>query len=159
MKAFRTPWWYYLIGIAMGLACGVLLLLVTETTPLSLAGAPWLVVVLLIICGVVTFILAWQTYQYVRAKPGARKVQSPQRSIVALMLAKSLAMAGAILVGWYSGQVLFAVWHSDVPLYGAVVRECAVAAFVAFADMIVGIVSEGMCQLPPQDGPENAARA
>lgn len=154
MKAFRTPWWYYIIGFLIGFICGVLLMLATESSTLMFMGAPWLVYVLMIAVGVITFVLAWQTHQYTTARPEERSMPNPQRAVLALMMSKSLAMAGAILTGWYLGQVCMSLAHLDVVLYANVLRECVIAATICLIDMIVGIVGEWLCQLPPEDGPE-----
>ena len=75
-----------------------------------------------------------------------------QLAVAALMLAKALGMAGAILTGWYAGQ-LFMCWpHANIPLYSNIIRECIIAGIVCLVDMIIGIVGEWMCQLPPEDG-------
>ena len=33
--------------------------------------------------------------------------------------------------------------------------QCAVAAVIFLADMVIGIVGEWLCRLPPMEGPEN----
>ena len=33
--------------------------------------------------------------------------------------------------------------------------QCAVAAVICLADMVIGIVGEWLCQLPPMEGPES----
>ena len=35
------------------------------------------------------------------------------------------------------------------------ITECAIVAVVCIADMIIGIIGEWLCQLPPNEGPEN----
>ena len=46
------------------------------------------------------------------------------------------------------------VWR-DVAFYQGLIAECSVACAVTVIDMIIGIVGEGWCQLPPQEGPEH----
>ena len=43
----------------------------------------------------------------------------------------------------------------EAEFYSQAVIECAVAAVACLIDMIIGIVGEWLCQLPPIDGPEN----
>ncbi|MFU0469191.1 DUF3180 domain-containing protein [Gardnerella vaginalis] len=155
MKAYRTPWWYFVLGCIAGLALGAMSVSVTESSSLVIAGAPWIALVVLVFIGIVTLVLALQTHQYATAKPKDRKMPNHARSVIALMLSKSLGMASAILMGWYLGQIFMSISHIDIVVYGNVVRECAIAAFVCFLDMIVGIVGEWLCQIPPEDRGES----
>lgn len=156
MKAYRTPWWYFALGLLFGFVFGAFLVSITESSAISLSGAPWIVLAVMIIGGIVTFVLAWQTHQYATSNPKERKPFNMQMAVSALMLAKSLGMAGAILTGWYAGQI-FVCWpHSDIPLYSNVIRECVIAGIVCIIDMIIGIVGEWMCQIPPEDGADAA---
>ncbi|RDW96353.1 hypothetical protein gvb03_00470 [Gardnerella vaginalis] len=156
MKAYRTPWWYFALGLLFGFVFGAFLVSITESSAISLSGAPWIVLAVMIIGGIVTFVLAWQTHQYATSKPKERKPFKMQMAVSALMLAKSLGMAGAILTGWYAGQI-FVCWpHADIPLYSNVIRECVIAGIVCIIDMIIGIVGEWMCQIPPEDGADAA---
>ena len=160
MKAYRTPWWYLVLGLLFGFVLGAFLVSSTESSAMSLAGAPWVVVAIMVIAGIVTFVMAWQTRQSVSDKAKKKnnnKRLNPQFAVAALMLSKSLGMAGAILCGWYVGQLLMSLPHSEITLYSSVIRECAIAGFVCFVDMLVGILGEWFCQLPPEDGPEAAA--
>ena len=45
--------------------------------------------------------------------------------------------------------------HIEADFYAHAVTECAIAAVVCIADMIIGIIGEWLCQLPPNEGPEN----
>ena len=60
------------------------------------------------------------------------------------------------MTGWYGGQIL-----ASLPHYGSGVLQpgrtsnATVAAVACLIDMIIGIVGEWLCQLPPIDGPEN----
>ena len=45
--------------------------------------------------------------------------------------------------------------HIEAEFYAQAVTECAVAAVVCIADMVIGIIGEWLCQLPPNEGPEN----
>lgn len=156
MKAYRTPWWYFALGLLFGFVFGAFLASITESSAISLSGAPWIVLAVMIIGGIVTFVLAWQTHQYATSKPKERKPFNMQMAVSALMLAKSLGMAGAILTGWYAGQI-FVCWpHADIPLYSNIIRECVIAGIVCIIDMIIGIVGEWMCQIPPEDGADAA---
>ena len=64
-------------------------------------------------------------------------------------------MAGAALAGWYGGQALMCLTHLEASYYRDAAVECAIALVICIIDMVLGIVSEGLCQLPPDEGAEN----
>ena len=156
MKAQRTPWWYYLLAALIGLIGGILLVKIDEVSSLTLIGAPWVVPVVLLLLGVAILASALQIHRYVNTEPAKRSgFIDPTRAVYTLVLAKALAIAGAALAGWYVGQIVMSLSHTDVPYYQQVILECAVTAAVCLVDMIIGIISEGLCQLPPIEGPEH----
>ena len=65
------------------------------------------------------------------------------------------ASAGAALAGWYGGQALMCLTHLEASYYYDAAVECAIALVICIIDMVLGIVSEGLCQLPPDEGAEN----
>ncbi|NMN00089.1 hypothetical protein G1C96_0666 [Bifidobacterium sp. DSM 109958] len=152
MSARRTPWWRFAVAVVLGLAAGAALVKITERSDFTVMGAPWIVPILLAVVGVVVFAMAWQVRQYVSGK---RKYLNPAVSVYALVLSKALGLVAAALFGWYVGQILAALGHADAPFYAQAMVECGVSAVVCLADMVVGIVGERFCQLPPGEGPEN----
>ena len=80
---------------------------------------------------------------------------NPTIAVYTLVLAKALGLAGATLAGWYGGQIVVSLSHIEADFYAHAVTECAIAAVVCIADMIIGIIGEWLCQLPPNEGPEN----
>lgn len=152
MKARRTPWWYYAIALILGLFAGAMLVKLTEHSTYTLVGAPWMVSGLLVILGLVVLCLSWQVRRYAK---GDLKELDMNRAVQTLVLAKSLGVAGAALAGWYGGQLAMSLMHVDAEFYSDAAVECAVAAVICLLDMIVGIVGEYWCQLPPKEGPEH----
>ena len=61
----------------------------------------------------------------------------------------------AALTGWYGGQLIMSLPHGEATFYSQAILECAIAAIVCIVDMIIGIVGEWLCQIPPIDGPES----
>lgn len=157
MKARRTPWWQYVVAAALGLLAGMALALYGESYGLSLIGAPWFVSLLLALLGVVVLVLALQVHRYATTDPRKRPHTfiNPTRAAYTLMLAKALGLAGAALAGWYGGQIALSVSHMEAPYYRDAVIECAIAGVICLADMVIGIVGEWLCQLPPTEGPDN----
>ncbi|PJM74689.1 DUF3180 domain-containing protein [Bifidobacterium simiarum] len=152
MKARRTPWWYYVIAMILGLFAGAMLVKLTEHSAYTLVGAPWLVSGLLVILGLIVLCLAWQVRRYAK---GDLKELDMNRAVQTLVLSKALGVAGAALAGWYGGQLLVSLTHVDAEFYGDAALECGVATVICLIDMIIGIVGEYWCQLPPKDGPES----
>lgn len=157
MKVRRTPWWQYVIGAVLGLLAGMGLALYGEQSGLSLIGTPWVVAGLLAVLGLVVLVLALQVHKYANtdSKKRPHSFINPTVAVNALVLAKALGLAGAALAGWYVGQILMSVSHIEAPFYHDAIIQCAVTAVVCVADMIIGIIGEWLCQLPPNEGPEN----
>ena len=151
MKAYRTPWWYLVLGLLFGFVLGAFLVSSTESSAMSFA--------IMVIAGLITFVMALQTHQSVANKDKNKKPVSSQFAVAALMLSKALGMAGAILSGWYVGQLLMSLPHSEIILYNSVVRECSIAGLVCFIDMVVGILGEWLCQIPPEDDSESVNKS
>lgn len=161
MKVRRTPWWQYAIGAALGLLAGMGLASYGEQSGLSLIGTPWVVAGLLAILGLIVLILALQVHKYANTDPKKRPHSfiNPTIAVNTLVLSKALGLAGATLAGWYAGQILMSVSHFEAPFYHDAIIECAVTAVICIADMIIGIIGEWLCQLPPNEGPENPKMA
>ncbi|PWG63610.1 DUF3180 domain-containing protein [Bifidobacterium callitrichidarum] len=158
MKARRTPWWQFALAAALGLLAGIGLASYGESSGLSLIGAPWVVAGLLAVLGLLVLIMALQVHKYANTDPKKRphSFVNPTVAVYTLVLAKALGLAGAALSGWYVGQILMSIGHFEAPFYHDAVIECAVSAVICIADMIIGIIGEWLCQLPPNDGPESA---
>lgn len=152
MRISRTPWWYYVIAVVLGALIGTFLVWRTRTTAIAPVGAPWFVSGVLFVLGVVVLVLAWQVHQYVT---GEVKEIDVDKASTTLVLCKALAIAGAALAGYYGGELAMCIVWRDVAFYQGLIAECSVACAVTVIDMIIGIVGEGWCQLPPQEGPEH----
>ncbi|AKV55556.1 hypothetical protein BACT_1139 [Bifidobacterium actinocoloniiforme DSM 22766] len=152
MKMGRTPAVYYLLALGLGLLGGACLVQIDEHRRIDMLGAPWVVPALLLIAGVIILLMAYQVHKYAK---GERKQMDPQFAVNALLLSKALGVACAALLGWYGGQGLSCLPHREAPYYERVIVECAIAALVCLIDIIIGIVGEWLCQLPPNDGPES----
>lgn len=156
MTARRTPWWVYVAAIAVGLLLGVTSIWMLNHFNITIAGTTWFVPLVLIGMGIAILVLAWQVRKYATTPPSKRtRTIDPDRSVQILVMAKSLALAGALLFGWYAGQALMCLPHSQAEYYQHIVIRCAVTAGVSLIDMIIGIISESWCQIPPSEGGEH----
>ncbi|MBW3080501.1 DUF3180 domain-containing protein [Bifidobacterium saguinibicoloris] len=157
MNARRTPWWHPAVAIAAGVAAGAGVAELGERFNLTLIGAPWFVAAVLIAIGVIVLVLAVNVHKYANTDPRKRPNTfiNPTLAFNTLVLCKALILAGAALAGWYGGQIIPAVAHIEAEYYAQAVLECAVTAVVCLIDMVIGIVGERLCQLPPGEGPEN----
>lgn len=152
----RTPWWQYVVAILAGCLIGVGATSVAERIQFDMLGAPIAVSVVMLVMGLVVLALAIQVRIYARTDPKKRTRRlDPDRAVNTLILSKALGLAAAFLLGWYGVQLIIALPHSEAAYYASAIRECAVAAAVSLIDMIIGIISEWFCQLPPDEGPEN----
>ena len=157
MKARRTLWWQYVVAAALGLLAGMGLAAYGEGSGLSLLGAPLVVKALLALLGVLVLVLAVQVHKYANTDPKKRPHSfiNPTVAVYTLMLSKALGLAGAALAGWYVGQILMSLGHIEATYYHDAIVQCGFAAVVCLADMIIGIVGEWLCQLPPSEGAEH----
>ena len=114
-------------------------------------------IVLLTLAGIAVLALALQVHAYANTDPAKRPHAfiNPQRAMITLVLDKALGLAGAALAGWYGGQALMCLTHLEASYYHDAAVECAIALVICIIDMVIGIVSEGLCQLPPDEGAEN----
>lgn len=152
MKIRRTAWYVMALAGVAGLIVGALFALFTQNLPVTLLGANWLVPALLILVGIVVGVFGWQVHRYVK---GDLPSLDPQRAFMTLAFGKALEIVGPALMGWYVGQLLVITVHPDSPWAQHTMVECGVAALASLVDLIVGIVVEHWCELPPIDGPEN----
>ncbi|WP_100423456.1 DUF3180 domain-containing protein [Sediminihabitans luteus] len=126
-----------------------------EDSGVFLAGVPWAVDVTLVVLAGAVLWAGWTVRSYLR---GRRPSLSGVRAARTLVLAKSAALAGVLLFGWYAGQAVRFAAELGVDAR----REKAVAALVAAVCALLltaaGLVAESFCRLPPDDGDDAAGR-
>jgi hypothetical protein len=102
----------------------------------------------LLIVGVVLLALAWPIRQTTRGRRPGRV--DPFRATRVVLLAKASALAGALLAGVTGGVLAFVLARPVLP--GASSVGMAVAATVgAVVLLVVGLVAEHWCTVPPDD--------
>ena len=152
----RTRWQTLLL---VALVVGVLAALVTDEAARRGPGmptVPWLVAAVELVISAVVFSMGWAVRQYLRGK---RPTLDPVRAARTAVLAKASCYTGALLVGWYGGQVAALLLARDLPGNGTRAGAAAVAAGGAVVMAVVGLVVEWFCRIPPpQDEHEQEAR-
>lgn len=147
----RTRWQtLLLVTVVAAAVTWILLRAIAGRGGLPPSVPPLVVVVELTIAGVV-FRLGWAVRQFLRGK---RPLLDPIRAARTAVLAKASCYTGALLAGWYGGQVLVLVGDLGVPGNGGRAVAAGVAAAGAVVLAVVGLVVEGFCQVPP---PESGA--
>ena len=109
---------------------------------------PVTLVVGLLAVAAVVLAFGWPVRQTVRG----RRVRAvdPFLATRVLALAKACAIVGALLTGVCGGALLFDLTRPVVPM-GSVVALVAGALVGAVAVLVVGVVVEGWCSIPPRD--------
>lgn len=145
----RRTRWETLLGVA--LVVGVLADLLTMRLDRSGPGMPrvaWPVAVVELLIAGVVFGMGWAVRQFLRGKrPGLDPIRAARTAV----LAKAACYTGALLTGWYGGQV--AAYLADTALPGNAGRagSAGVAAGGALVLAVVGLVVEWLCRVPPED--------
>lgn len=143
--------WQSLLLVALGVAAGTWVVLrAVLGRGGSLPSVPWLVVAVELLIAGVVLSMGWAVRQFLR---GRRPSLNPLRAARTAVLAKASCYTGALLAGWYGGQVLTVLREtgaSDQVGRAAAAGAATVGALVLVA---VGLVVEWFCQVPPpEDG-------
>jgi DMSO reductase anchor subunit len=147
----RTPW-SRLVWIAVVAAnVAYLALRVAESRGVTLPAVPLISSLVVLVIGGVVVVLGRQVRQYTQ---GVRRRIDPLLAARTVVLAKASAHTGALLSGWYAGQVLLVVSDLDVPARRDVAVTAGLALLCTVALAVVGLVVERWCEISPQDGEE-----
>lgn len=154
--AQRTQWWPIALAAVIGFGLGFLL-----QTALSAGGSPPLVppyslpATLITVSGVLLgFAIALR-----RAITGASKKRvNPFVAVRIVAAAKASILAGALFAGFGIGIVLFFTLRTVAPQ--AENWWPAVATLLAgIAQVVIGLVAEHLCRVPPPTDPDADAKA
>lgn len=150
----RTRWQTLLLLAVVVAGLTWLLLRFLEGRGVLAPGVPWLVVgVELLIAGVVLS-MGWAVRQFLQGK---RPTLDPIRAARTAVLAKAACYTGAVLTGWYGGQVLAVIGDLDLPANPARATAAGIAAGGAVVLAVVGLVVEWFCRVPPPGSEEPQA--
>ncbi|MCT1872188.1 DUF3180 domain-containing protein [Brevibacterium luteolum] len=119
-----------------------------ESLGQALPGLPWPAIIGMLALSVVLLILGWPIKKW---NDGDRTTELDHvRAARVAMMAKAAALAGSLLTGWYLGGTMYLVVSASgvrAEQAGGMLLAVAAAAIV----MVVGLVVESFCQLPPDD--------
>lgn len=134
-----------LVAIAtLAVTWGLLVLLERQGT--HLGPVPWLMGPVLVVLAVVVLWLALAVRAYQR---GRRPSLDPLRAARTVALAKAAALTGALLVGWYGGQLLLTLGRLQIESQQSRALAAGSATLCAVVLSVAGLVAERFCQLPP----------
>jgi hypothetical protein len=102
-----------------------------------------LIVLVFMSCGV--FFAGLPVRRFLRGQ--ARKPLNPIRAMRTLVLAQAAALTGALVTGWYLGQVLVLVPDFDITSRRTLAIRLAALAAGGVLMAIVGLVVQAMCRL------------
>ncbi|MCM1013616.1 MULTISPECIES: DUF3180 domain-containing protein [unclassified Brevibacterium] len=146
----RTSSGMLVIWATVGVVLGVLVDVLLENQGFALPGQPWLPIIGMLILAVVLLVLG---YPIKRWNEGDRTREiDPLRAARVAVMAKASALTGAGLAGWYLGNAAY-FFFSAPGIRNDLAAGMLFAALAAAALMIVGIIVEIFCTLPPQDPP------
>lgn len=134
-----------LVAVAVGALTWVLLRLL-ETRGTHLGPVLWVVApVLLVLAGLVL----WAASGVRSYLQGRRPSLDALRAARTVALAKAASMTGALLTGWYAGQVLLTLPQLHVEAQQGRAWSAGAAAVAAVVLTVAGLVAERFCELPP----------
>ncbi|MYM20863.1 DUF3180 family protein [Brevibacterium sp. 5221] len=114
----------------------------------ELPGVPWPAILGMLLLSIVLVALGWPIKKW---NDGDRTAEiDPLRAARVAMMAKAAAVTGAALTGWYGGQVAYLLVSAG-GVRAATGFGMLVAVATAALLMVVGLVVEYFCQLPPDD--------
>lgn len=138
-----------LVAVVLGIAVvGAVVGRALAAQGVHLPPVAWVEDVAILLLAVVIFWMGWAVRAYQR---GDRPNLDPLRAARTFVLAKAGALTGAILAGRYLATVLGLLGDLEIAALRDRVLAAAVAALCAVVLMVVGLVVEKFCELPPPD--------
>lgn len=130
-----------------GFAAALLFQRLAESLGGRLPGVPWLAVAGMVIVSIILLLQGWPIRAWASGDH-SKEIDQVQAARV-LVFAKTAAVAGALLLGWYLGAATYLLSVGARTGQGLLMF---VPAVTAGAMAGVGLLVEWFCQLPPDDG-------
>ena len=135
---------FALVGLVLGWLLHPLSVRVNGTAP----TVGWLPVLALLFVAVVVGAVAWSTY---RALHRRRERLEPHQAVNRLVLAKSCALAGALVAGGYFGYALSWVGLTDAELAQQRVEHALVGGAAGVLLVVGSLLLERACRVGRDD--------
>ncbi len=148
----RTRWQTLVLWAVATTAVSALAVRALTNLGVQTPEVPWLVVAVELLIAGVVLSMGWAVRQFLQ---GRRPDLSPLRAARTAVLAKASCYTGAVLVGWYGGQVLTALGDLEIEAQRARAAAAGLAVLGAVVLAVVGLVVEWFCRVPP---PEDGAK-
>ncbi|WP_449374116.1 DUF3180 domain-containing protein [Arthrobacter psychrolactophilus] len=147
MRTIRPSWL-----LAVAVSVGVIGAVVTELTSRASLALPVLPLNSLVTMGLIAVVCLILGLKVRRWRDGKRdKVLGPLLAARTLVLAQACAYAGAMLFGWHGGilldQLTTIALREDLGVIWQIIALLTGGAVM----VVVGIVVERFCKLPPED--------
>ncbi|WP_209325869.1 DUF3180 domain-containing protein [Brevibacterium renqingii] len=138
------------VWAVIGTVLAIVVDVVLESQGFSLPGLPWFAIIGMLVLAAVLLVLGWPIKKW-NDGDRTKEIDPIQAARVAVM-AKASALTGAGLAGWYLGNAGY-YFLSAPGIRNDLAAGMLVAMVSAAALMIVGLIVEGFCEIPPQDPP------
>lgn len=138
---------------ALGLVLGFLLNTVLAAQGFAVLVPPLSLALALVLIAALLLLLAWP----VRAAARGEKRIDPFYATRVVVLAKASALSAALLAGAAAGILAYLLSRAVVPLGSTLASGATLVAAVIL--VVVALVAEHLCSLPPQDDELDEAAA
>lgn len=138
------------VWAVIGTLLAVVVDVVLESQGFSLPGLPWFAVIGMLVLAAILLVLGWPIKKW-NDGDRTKEIDPIQAARVAVM-AKASALTGSGLAGWYLGNAGY-YFLSAPGIRNDLAAGMLIAMIAAAALMIVGLIVEGFCEIPPQDPP------
>jgi len=139
-----------LAGLALAfLVVGLLVSMIVQRYGLPVPLLPLAAVFSMLAIALLTFLLGWRVHRWKTAK--VKKHLDPLLAARTLILAQAGAYAGTVLFGWHLGILLEQLQFLQ---YSSAVDHVITAAVMAGGGvvmLVVGLIVERFCRIPPED--------
>jgi hypothetical protein len=116
----------------------------------AMPPVPWTAAIGLLLVACLVYSAAIPVRRLTRGTAGARPID-PLRAARIAVLGKATAYAGALLLGWYTAELLLLAPDLDISARRAQALRVAVTTLAALAVGVAGLLAERMCRVPPND--------
>lgn len=138
-----------LIGAGVALVLSYMLLRFLADGGHALPQQSWMTLAVLGVVGAAVLSLAWSIRSYV--KGDTREPPSPQLGRGVLVAARSCAIAGAVIAGFYAAEVLVRLPNAEIPSQQSAMWLGLTLTLGSALLSAAGYVAQSWCRIPPED--------